>query len=330
MAQVTFWVDSASGKLLAGWNMFANAQKPVFKQGDSVDMVVRWVKKPQSSYSSMEEVSFGSGTLSVLVGNRGNRPQGGKWYLTYDESTSELLDYDIFAEDLEGALNTMPDIVMAGGVSVTRYNDDGYKVVFQENGLRQELIGNGEALVPNCSVIVNQVAAGSGNTKAVYWVYIRQNSVTSIETPFTTELPSQALVNNINSHTKEIYLSSQPKSGEFTFSINGVSKTASVHLSDAGMEEVIGEGYNVVKSGDFRWRIETENKSTLTISILSSASIISFAGKTGVVKIDDQKSAELLSGASEIPAMVEFVVTSGTDTQTLVQTQCTLVARMTQ
>lgn len=328
MAQVTFWVDSGNGKLLAGWNMFANAQKPVFKQGDTVDMVVRWVRKPQSSYSSMEEVSFGSGTLSVLVGSRGNRPQGGKWYLNYDESTSELLDYDISAEDLEIALNSMPDIVMAGGVSVTRYNDDGYKVVFQENGLRQSITGNGEALVPNCSVIVNQVAAGSGSTKAVYWVYLRQNSVTTIHTPFTTEAACTAAVNNINSHTNEIYLTSQPKSGEYTFSINGVSKTASVHLSEEGMEQLLGSSYSVVKSGDFRWRIETVNRSSLTVTVTSSASIISFSGKVGSVTIDDQKSAELLSGASEMPAMVEFVVTSSGDSQTLVQAPCTLVSRL--
>lgn len=310
--------------------MFVNAQKPVFKQGDSVEMLVRWVKKPQSSYSSMEEVPFGSGTLSVLIGNRSARPQGGKWYLTYDESTSELLDYDISAEDLESAMNTMPDIVSAGGVSVTRYNEDGYKVVFQENGLRTAITANGEALVPNSSVIINQVSAGSGMTKAVFWVYIRQNSVTVMDGSWTTEAACEAAVSSINDYTKEIYLTSQPKGGEFVFEINGTEKVASVHLSDSGMEDLIGAGFSVVKSGDFRWTVRSDDRQTFSLDVTSSSGILSFSGKAGVVRIDDQKAAELLSGATEMPSMVEFVLTSGIDTQTLAQAQCLLVGKITQ
>lgn len=330
MAQpLIFWIDSANNRLAGGWNSFVTAQKPTFKQGDEVQVLLRWIKRPTFANSSMEEIPFGSSTIEFEIGNRGWRPVAGKWYLQFDGDNTELLDYNVSSEDMENALNMVPAIVTAGGVSVTRINDDGYKVVFAEDGVQSALTGYGDGLSPISNVVINTVSSGSSTEKAVFYVYLRQAIVSEVTSAWTTETPVVADVEEVREDIWDIYLSGEPKDGSFLASIDaGTPFVIQIGASADDVKNAIGAGFTVQKVGDYRWRVYKTDNSPFIAAIESYENIISFSGKTATVLIDSANTAEMLAGVTEINTTLQVSVTTSGKRDTILQTQCMLVGNL--
>lgn len=323
---IVLWIDSANNKLAGGWNSFVQSGRIILKQGNEVQIVLRQIKRPMFAVSSMEEIPFGSAEIVFEIGNRGWRPVAGEWYLQYDGDNTELLDYNVSAEDLENALNMVPAIVTAGGVSVTRINDDGYKVVFVEDGEQTALTGYGEGLSPISNVVVNTVSAGSETEKAVFYVYLRQAVVSEVISAWTTETPVVAQAQQLKQDIWDIGLSGQPKDGSFLAAINeGEPFEVPVSSTQEQVAALVGAGYTVTKVGDYRWRISKNDYSAFTASIESSANIVSFSGKTATVLIDPVKTAEMLAGISELTTTLQVSVINGGKKDTILQTPCVIV-----
>jgi len=327
---VVLWIDSAANKLAAGWNSFVWSLPPLFKQGDTITVILRWIKRPTVYDSFMEEVPWGAGDITIDIGSRALPPLGGQWYINFEDSTSELLGYDAVVSDLENALNSMPDIVSAGGVSVTQLHEDGFKIVFESNGVRTAMTGIGNSLVPTSRVLIDQVATGGVDTKAVFWVYLRQATVSEVTSAWVTEDPCTAGVTELSSNIWDIYLSSQPQDGTFTVTFDGVvNNEVSVFSTASMMQAAFGASYTVTKQGDYRWRVRTVSGASFEPVIVSS-NIISFNGKTATLKIDDQKASELLSGVTKLETNFEVSINDGADHITILSAPCTLVGKLTQ
>jgi len=326
---LTLWIDSANNKLAGGWNSFVTAQRPTFKQGDEVQVLLRWIKRPVFANSSMEEIPFGDAIIGLEVGNRAWKPVAGKWYLQYQGYNTELLDYNVSAEDIENALNIVPAVVSAGGVTVTRINDDGYKVVFAEDGEQTALTGYGEGLSPISDVVINTVTAGSANTKAVFWVYLRQSIVSEVTSEWETEDAVVADVQMLKSDIWDIYLSGQPKDGSFTVTLNDEEPfEVSVFATQQDVQADLGDDFTVTKQGDYRWRVSSDDQSPFILEVDSSANIVSFSGKTATVLLDNTKVAEMLAGITEATTTLQISVTDAEKRDTILQTPCMVVGNL--
>lgn len=327
---LVFWIDSANNKLAGGWNSFVYSGMPTFKQGDSVEVLLRWIKRPTLNTSFMEEIPFGTADISFDVGNVAWKPTDGKWYLNYDDYSTDLIENNAPAEDVELALNSVTSIVEAGGVSVIRSNDDGYKVIFEENGTRLPLSGYGEALIPTSNVVVTTVSSGSSTTKAVYWITLRQTTVTEEVGDWETEAPCEASVQQLKPDVWDVYLTSQPQDGEFSISIDGGDPIViDIYAHPSTVQEDIGVGYTVSKQGDFRWRIKNDSEDAFVVVIEDDSNLISFNGKKNTILFDNQLISEMLSGNSVTTAMLEIAVTETGNRQTLLSIPCSITSKTT-
>lgn len=328
--RITFWIDSANNRLAGGWNSFVYAGKPSFKQGDAVEVLLRWIKRPTQNTSFMEEIPWGSTDISFEVGNIGWKPTGGKWYLNYDDYSTDLIEYGALASDVELALNTLTPIVEAGGVSVIQSNEDGYKVIFEENGERSAISGYGEALVPTSNVVVQTVASGSPTTKAVFWITLRQTIVTEEVGNWETEPLCEAAVQQVKPDIWDVYLTSQPQDGEFSISIDGGEPVViTIYDHASTVQDAIGAGYSVSKQGDYRWRIKNDSETAFVVTIENDSNIVSFEGKTNTILFDDQLVSEMLSGNAMTSAMLEIAITEAGNRQTLLSTPCSITSKTT-
>lgn len=328
-APFVLWIDTANNKLAAGWNSFVWSLPPLFKQGDTIDILIRLIKRPTTYGAGMDEAPWPTGDVTIDIGNKALPPVGGKWYLNFIDSTSEIFDYNIDAEALENALNSMPDIVSAGGVSVSGLNGDGFKIIFSENGEQPQMTGQGEALVPTSRVIINQISDGSETTKAVYWIYLRQATVSEVIGTWQTEEPSVPIAAELNPSIWDVYLSSQPKDGSFTITLNGGEPIQiPVNATEEMFSAAIGTGYSVKKQGDYLWRIISD--SGAFVVEIDDWNIVSFSGKTAKLRIDDQKCSEMLAGITKTETSFEISINDGENHQTILSAPCTVVGKLTQ
>lgn len=322
-----FWIDAANNKLAASWNSYVYAKTPVFKQGDEVQVTLRRIARPLMADSQMEEVSLNGATIDLEIGNNGMRPIAGKWYLQHNDESTELLDYDISAENLENALNRVHSIVVAGGVTVLRINDDGYKVIFADTGIQSPLDGFGEGLSPVSDINIKTVSIGSTTERAVFYIYIRQSIVSQATSSWTTETPVIAEVQQLTDFIWDISLTKQPKGGSFSVTVNdGEPVVICTCETPEGIAALLGTGFKVDKAGDYRWRVSKTDNSSFTLAIDSYDNLISFAGKTASVLVDSAKAAEMLSGTTEVTSTLQVSITENGKKETVLQTPCTIVA----
>jgi hypothetical protein len=328
---IVFWIDSAKNRLAAGWNQFIFAPNPSFKQGDTLDVILRWVKRPTIGNTSMEEISWEGQTVSFEVGNIGWKPVAGKWYMNFESESTELIDYNASAEDVETALNSTSSILEAGGVSVTQASSDGYKIVFVDNGTRTAPSGSGEPLIPTSNVVVNTVTLGSATTKAVFWVTLRQTIVTEEVGDWESEETCTADVQSIKPDIWDIYLTSQPQDGSFIISIDEEEPVIISVFDDAQtIEDIIGDGFSVSKQGDYRWRIKNDSEDPFTVTVEDDSNIVSFNGIKNKILFDDVLVSEMLNGSSLSSAMLQISVQKNGNRSTILSTSCTITSRVTQ
>jgi hypothetical protein len=327
---LTFWIDSYSNRLAANWNSFVFAGRPEFRQGDAVPVLLRWIQRPALSTSFMEEIPFGNYDIMFEVGNIGWRPSGGQWYLNNEDYSTDLIEWNAEASDVEVKLNSILPIVQSGGVRVTRSNDDGYKIIFVENGVREPITGFGEGLVPTCNVVVSTVTLGSESTKAVFWVTLRQIIVSEEVGNWTTEAACTAAVSQLKPDIWDVYLTSQPQDGNFSISVDAGSPiTISVLETPASFQTKLGAGFVVTKQGDYTWRIRSDDGSAFTVTIEDDANIVSFVGKENTILLNDQLVSEMLSGLSMTSSMLEISILADGNKQTILSIPCTVVGKVT-
>jgi hypothetical protein len=115
-------------------------------------------------------------SLAVALGEVGSTPTSGTFTVTYGANTTPALAYNITATALQAALNTLASITAAGGVVVTGQTS-GFRVVFNTNGARTDITGDGTELNPSSAVFNMTIEAGDGSTQSVQFLRIRQTVI---------------------------------------------------------------------------------------------------------------------------------------------------------
>lgn len=323
------WVDSLNNRLIGGWNALVWAGKQAFNQGDVLSVTIRQVRKPSNLDAGMEEIPIDlSGDTTLSIGNAAARPLDGKWSVTFGSSTTELMPFDISAQDLGNRLNSLPSIGVAGGVYVDKSNDDTFKVSFLTTGARSAPTAAGDSLIPQSTVDVRTVNAGGVSSRAVFTLTQRQTPVAKT-TSWAAEDACEASITALSPTLSVLAFDTPPKDGFLTLAIgDGEPFRFSVYDSGNTLQNALGTGFVVSKGGDYRWVIESPTDTPSGLAIVSQDNVLSFSGITGLVDLSTPACVEFLSGATSVDTTLEITTSKSGVTTTLLRNTCTVTSKI--
>ena len=162
---------------------------PNFTRNDASVAITLQPVKPSTTDTRSFDVDYTSGdTYQVSIGSADEAPTAGTFALEIDGVTTDLtaLDFDVSAEDLEGALSAAS---VAGGnpaLTVTLLSEGVYQVDGATVGVIPTIAATATNLIPNCSAVVTVIAQGTVSTKG-------QQIIALVQQPAAYATPSTAL-----------------------------------------------------------------------------------------------------------------------------------------
>lgn len=335
---LTLWIDSATSRLLSGWQSVSSATAPILKQGDSIGVEVHWVSNYQGG--SMSEVAFPpSVAMTLAIGNIDEAPTAGTFKLAYGANTTAEIAYSATALQVQTALNALASITADGGVTVTKISTT-YRVVWNVAMIPSSTLSvASNELFPSSSIGVNNAKTGTVSVKQTYQIHIKQAPVANI-TSFVDQSPSEATISVI--HTRgfvgdsavwRVSIKPEPRDGTFLllFSAAGIAKVSnpiSIDSSSADMvatlSNVYDAGWACIKTGKYSWDISTSDTAVTNFEINDNG-LISFNSKYGVLNLNTAEVEDLLAGATSASTYMELELASDGTRQTLFQSQVTIL-----
>lgn len=320
---------------MQGWQSASTATAPVIKQGDTLGIELHWVDDTNITGLVMEEVEFPpSAEISMAIGVIEVAPTYGTFTLTFGANETTPLNYNATATDVQNALNALPLIASAGGVTVSLQNRS-YRIIFNNAGVISETIGFGDNdLFPTSSIGIMNARVGTALVRAIYQVHIKQSPVAYTET-FTNQDQATVSVTVIRSaaftgdtRVWRVSVSPNPKAGTFVLKYNDganlvVSNPISVYSTASEVIASIGDEWAVQKSGSFSWDISTPQSYTNLVA--DGGGILSFNAKYCELSLNTVEVENLLNGASSAVATLEIETVVNGVRSTLIQTLITLV-----
>jgi len=158
-----FFVDPANNRLLSGVNANATGDRVRFFAGDTARVELHLVRLTGDTAFPAEAVSFAdwmdaATSVSLAVGPLETPPTTGTFKVEFDGDLSDPIPATASAATVEAALNDLPSIVSAGGVSVSKIGEF-YRVEF-DTPPASELSFDPAALVPRSTVVSSTPTAG--------------------------------------------------------------------------------------------------------------------------------------------------------------------------
>lgn len=328
---INLWINSETNSLLPSWNSFGSSVMPSIKQGDSVSFEVHWIKSDLSGQYMKEVVFHPDSQLKMAFGIIDGSPTEGSFTYTF-EGDSVVIPYDATSSSANTLINSLPSIVSAGGVVVTLVNKRTLRIVFNNNGARALPSCDGSALRPSTGISITRVNAGTASSKEVH--YIKQKlSPVAFSDNFVASPSPTISISTIDSITKRISISPNPKFGSFAIS-NGTLTTNSLSIDSTEGEitdSLVSSGisntnrvYSVSKSGDYSWDIYRISGTAETLSVTNSG-MIGFNSRIGVVNFNTAEIEDLLAGEPSVSVVMEVEYTYGGSKQTIYQGSATIV-----
>lgn len=335
---ITLWINSETNSLLPSWNSFGIATIPSIKQGDSAKVEIHWIKSDQSGNFMSEVAMSPTSTLKLAVGSISGVPTEGYFTYNYQGDTVQI-PYDADVESVPPTnpagyveknantlINSLPSIIASGGVVVSIVNQRTLRIVFNNFGARALSSCNATTLRPSTNVSVTRISTGGPSTKEVQ--HLRPKVLPIAYTDSFSLSPSPVIsITNIDSITKRISITPQPKFGTFTIS-NGTLTTGvlSINSSASDVLSALSEAninsetrlYSVAKSGDYSWDIYRTSGTAETLTVTDSG-MIGFESKFGVIDFNTIELEDYLGGAERANATIEVEYSDGTIRQTLYQ-----------
>jgi hypothetical protein len=328
---INLWINSETNSLLPSWNSFGSSVLPSIKQGDSVTFEIHWIKSDLSG-QYMKEVAFHPDSeLRVAFGIIDGGPTDGSFIYTFEGDSVEI-PYDATSTSANTLINSLPSIVSAGGVVVTLINKRTLKIVFNNNGARALPSCDGSGLRPTTGISITRINAGGVSSKEVH--YIKQKlSPVAFSDSFVSSPEPAISISSIDSITKRISISPNPKFGSFAIS-NGTLTTNSLSI-DASEGEIVdslvssgisntNRVYSVSKSGDYSWDIYRTTGTAETLSVTDSG-MIGFSSMVGIVNFNTAEIEDLLAGQPSVSVIMEVEYTHEGSKQTIYQGSATIV-----
>jgi hypothetical protein len=341
---ITLWINSETNSLLPSWNSFGTATIPSIKQGDSAKVEIHWIKSDQSGNFMSEVAMSPTSTLKLAVGSISGVPTEGYFTYNYQGDTVQIpYDADVTSfpptnpagyveKNANTLINSLPSIIAAGGVVVSIVNQRTLRIVFNNFGVRALSSCDATTLRPSTNVSVTRINTGGATTKEVQ--HLRPKVLPIAYADSFSSSPSPVIsITNIDSITKRISITPQPKFGTFTIS-NGTLTTSVLSINSSASDVLSAltsaninsstRLYSVAKSGDYSWDIYRTSGTAETLTVTDSG-MIGFESKFGVIDFNTIELEDYLGGAEKANATIEVEYSDGTIKQTLYQGTVSIV-----
>jgi hypothetical protein len=344
---ITLWINSESNSLLPSWNAFGTATIPSIKQGDSAKIEIHWIKSDQSGNFMSEVAMSPTSTLKLAIGSISGVPAEGYFTYNYQGDTVQIpYDADVTSfpplsppvgfvyveKNVNTLINSLPSIIAAGGVVVSIVNQRTLRVVFNNFGVRALSSCDATTLRPSTNVSVTRINIGGASTKEVQHLRPKVLPIAYTDSFFTSPSPVISIT-DIDSITKRISITPQPKFGTFTIS-NGTLTTSVLSINSSASDVLSAltsaninsstRLYSVAKSGDYSWDIYRTSGTAETLTVTDSG-MIGFESKFGVIDFNTIEIEDYLGGAEKANATIEVEYSDGTIKQTLYQGTVSIV-----
>jgi hypothetical protein len=341
-----FIVDVKTGRLISDFLSTKAAGRPGFIYGDKPDISVRLVETNSNDADlPWTQLDLTGKTIRLAIGNPGGDATGGTYILDFDGDPTTALLYNTEAADVQTALNLLPSIISAGGVTVAAFGtvSSGYRVTFDSAGVRDLITADSSALTPSTSTFIATVQAGDGSTKAAQIVTFETDANAYVE--LTDDLPTTPVIEvttvtqgNVGNDTPEVQrvvITGDPHAGTYSLSID--SQVTDAIAFDASTDEIetaleslssIGAGGVTTVTGSSIDYTVTFHRSLGNVdeAVPDPSNLSGPVGKTGELDLNTTGMLELLDGASSTTSVLEIIefTISGSKESTVLQTNCTV------
>ena len=345
------WIDPFLNKVYAGWQNSQDASQFVFKQGDKQQIELFLIK--QGILGGQEVLAFPAGsTIRLAIGKIDSRAIDGTMRIGFDGDTTTALAFNATDIQIDAALNALPSVISAGGVTVDTVSATTFQVSFVSIGSRPHLALDTAGLVPSCGSKFIVARAGSPTTKAVYIVKVFQS--VSVYQSTWTDSPEPAISVEVlaTNRTKRVTISPVPLSGSWSLDTTPDIQTL---VTEAGNETSVPTYWtqtitervsafeetfkkdgsdiwqmsilrNDISSWDFSVKTNYAIPVGYTMPFTVSGNFIKFPSKVGTIDLNTLEVEYLLNGASSVTAILEIEVERSTGEKwTVLQIPCTIV-----
>jgi hypothetical protein len=329
-SMINLWINSETNALIPNWNAFGTATIPPIKQGDTISLEIHWVKSDPAGQFMEEVVMPPSSTIRVAVGVPNGGPSSGYFVYNFLGDTVQI-PYDATAADANTLINGLQSIASAGGVVVSIVNQRTYRIVFNENGARAISTCDATSLSPSTLISVLRINEGGPTSKEVQHLRPKLLPVAYSDSFINSPEPVISIT-DIDSITKRISISPQPKFGTFTIS-NGTGTTSALSINSSASDVLKGltdsgissntRTYSVAKSGDYSWDIYRTSGTSETLT-LTTTGLVGFSSKKGTISFNTLEVEDILSGQPSVSATLEVEYSYGDVRQTLYQGRVTI------
>ena len=305
-------------------------QIPEFTAGDARAVSccpVKRIRLPWDSrvFSPKDPTAW---TIQVALGGGFILPIAGTWPITYGANSSEsILSCDPTANEISDALNGLPSVIAAGGVTV-QGAEGFFTFTFNTAGARTLLSGNPSLLVPLSFLTFEQSVAGTVSTQEVQILRIAQNAGAFSTLETNTDAPTIAIDTLVagggGANCKiRINLPSDRYGGTWTFS-RSTTESDQIGFDDnaAEIQSIIqamgniGSGnISVVQDDDDSFIVEFIGSlaNTAISSLTADASALkTILYKSGVLDLRAPGIDMLLNGSSQAIVLFEVQATDET------------------
>lgn len=325
---ITLWVNTQNNKIYSGWQSLSELSSLSLMQGDNVSIEIHTVEGIGDA--SVEIPFTTSSEVRCAIGRLDNFPTSGSMSFTYGANTISFPLTKTLAE-INALINAMPSIVSAGGVVLYFVNKTTYRLVFNQNGSRLVASIDATSLYPKSSSSSIVISIGTISSCEIQHIKIKTVPVAYSETFIDTEQP-EISIEEINTQTNRITLTSQPMYGSFTIS-NGTKTTGAISckasaadvyaaLNQVGISTstnvLNARMYSVLKNTNLSWDI-SRIKGPYEALTISTIGIVGFSGKIGTLNMSSYEIEDILSGSSSVSALIEIEVTNGAVKNTIYQ-----------
>lgn len=346
------WINPFLNKVYAGWQNSQDAPSFVFKQGDKQQIELFLVKP--SVVGGQDVLPFPDGcTIRLAIGRVDNPAIDGTMLIAFGGDTTTELAHNASASDIETALNALPSVVSAGGVTVQSISETTFQITFDSVGTQFSPVIDTSGLVPTCGSKVIEARAGSATAKAVYIIKVYQS--VSVYQNIWEDSPDPALSVEVlaTNRTKRVTISPIPLSGSWSLTTtpdiqtlveeagntNNVptywTQTVTERLTAFADSFKNADGddiwqMNVLRndltSWDFSVKTNYDIPVNYTMPFTVSGNFIKFPSKVGTIDLNTLEVEYLLNGAASASAMMEIEVERSTGEKwTVLQIPCTIV-----
>ena len=338
-----FIVDVGTGRLITDFLSTKAAGRQTFIFGDKPNISVRLVEENSNNADlPWSQIDLTGKTIRLAIGNPGGDATGGTYILDLDGDPTTALAYNTEAADVQTALNLLPSIISAGGVTVAAFGSvsSGYRVTFDVVGARNLITADTSALTPSTSASVLEVQTGDGSTKEAQIVTFETDANAYVE--LTDDFPSTPIITvttvregilPVVGEIQRFVTTGPAHAGTYSLTIDSeetvaIAFDASASEINDALEGLASIGANGVTniSGDSADYTVTfkETLGGIGQAIPDPSNLSGPVGKTGELDLNTTGVLELLDGQQTATAVLEIIefTTSGSRESTILQVNC--------